>query len=59
MSKIFTMQETCILCGKKQETNDVFYRYEDSGFSLCKDCDDLGNEEINKRWKLKNEMRSL
>lgn len=53
-TETLTMQETCELCEKKQETNDIFHRYEDLGFSLCDKCDSLGTVEVNRRYKLKN-----
>lgn len=54
-----TMQETCKLCDKKQETNDIFHVYEDLGFSLCDACDSLGPVEVNKRWRAKHDVNVL
>ncbi len=39
------MQEKCSNCGRLQETNDPYHRYEDEGKAFCEECN-------NKREKL-------
>jgi len=47
---VFSMVEVCLICEKKQGTNEPYTRYEDEGFSLCENCEN--NEDLKRGFNL-------